>query len=82
MDYTILKEYLESRLCWPNKETTPHIKINNIKNSTENICINHDVLFCKIGSSELKKYLSSIECTVWKSDVSNFIRERNLNILL
>jgi hypothetical protein len=82
MNKEIISQYLLSRLCWPNKDTIPDIKINELRIESDNIHINHDVLFKSIGSNEYKKYFSSIECIVWKRDITNFIREKNINDLI
>ncbi len=81
-NFQIYKDYLESRLCWSNKETTPSIEILSIDEKNETFTIKHNVNFKKIGEVKKYKYFSNISCTVHKTLFQEFLRNKNLNQLI
>lgn len=84
IDDKILSEYLQSRMCWSNKETVPLVIVENILTSQDKktIKIKHSVKFRKINDINTFPYFNSIECTIFVSDLVSFIRDKNLGNLI
>ena len=81
-NFQLYRDYLESRLTWSNKETVPSIEILSVKENIDTFTIIHNVNFNKIGEKEQYRYFSNISCMVQKSIFQEFLRDKNLNLIL
>lgn len=84
MKKEIVHHYIINKMCWRNKDTTPIVKIIDIKhtNDIDTLKIIYDVLFKTKSSDVERNYMKNIECIIWKEDILKFTRENSLNLLL
>lgn len=82
MNIDIIISYLESKIIWKNKDSTPCVRIIDVLYLDEWVKVKYEILFKTNGSNILNKYLTSASCSIKINDIKDFIRERNLSLLI
>lgn len=84
MNKDLITTYLIKKMTWANKETTPIVYVSAFEYSDDRLKVKvvYDVFFKNPKSDKLYNYLNSITCTIFTSDITDFIRDKNLNELI
>ena len=94
MDCKIIKGYLEDGMCWPHKETTPFVIIEDVYQAAggsliplisnldyDYVKVNYSVFF-KDKNGDVFPYMKNITTTIFNESLIPYMRDNKLKELL